>query len=54
VSRQLAQLMGGDITVSSTETGASFTLWLTDGAVREVDALEGALAEASLPSSTTG
>jgi Signal transduction histidine kinase len=37
VSRQLAQLMGGDITVASSGAGASFTLRLADGGVREVD-----------------
>lgn len=30
VSRQLAQLMGGDLTVSSTGSGAVFTLWLAE------------------------
>lgn len=32
VSRQLAVLMGGDLTASSTATGAVFTLWLPRGA----------------------
>src|SRR5207237_432721 len=31
VSRQLALLMGGDLTVGSTGTGAVFTLWLPVG-----------------------
>jgi signal transduction histidine kinase len=31
VSRQLALLMGGDLTAESTGTGAVFTLWLADG-----------------------
>jgi signal transduction histidine kinase len=31
VSRQLAQLMGGDLTAASTGSGAVFTLWLADG-----------------------
>jgi signal transduction histidine kinase len=31
VSRQLALLMGGDLTVASTGTGAVFTLWLAEG-----------------------
>jgi len=34
VSRQLAQLMGGDLTAASTGTGATFTLWLSDGFAR--------------------
>ena len=38
VSRQLAQLMGGDITVASTGSGASFTLWLVEGGVRDAEA----------------
>jgi len=32
VSRQLAVLMGGDLTASSTPAGATFTLWLAQGA----------------------
>lgn len=32
VSRQLALLMGGDLTASSSGTGAVFTLWLCEGA----------------------
>lgn len=31
VSRQLAVLMGGDLTAESRETGAAFTLWLAEG-----------------------
>ncbi len=31
VSRQLALLMGGDLTAASTGSGAVFTLWLADG-----------------------
>jgi signal transduction histidine kinase len=31
VSRQLAMLMGGDLTAESTGAGAVFTLWLADG-----------------------
>jgi signal transduction histidine kinase len=33
VSRQLALLMGGDLTAESTGAGAVFTLWLADGSV---------------------
>ena len=32
VSRQLAQLMGGDLTADSSENGAAFTLWLESAA----------------------
>jgi signal transduction histidine kinase len=35
VSRQLAVLMGGDLTASSTGEGALFTLWLREGHRRE-------------------
>ncbi|CAN5322368.1 ATP-binding protein [soil metagenome] len=35
VSRQLALLMGGELTVSSSGSGATFTLWLLEGGVRE-------------------
>ena len=31
MSRQLAMLMGGDLTAESTGAGAVFTLWLADG-----------------------
>jgi signal transduction histidine kinase len=31
VSRQLALLMGGDLTAASTNTGAVFSLWLVEG-----------------------
>jgi signal transduction histidine kinase len=31
VSRQLALLMGGDLTAESTGSGAVFTLWLAQG-----------------------
>jgi signal transduction histidine kinase len=34
VSRQLALLMGGDLTAASTGAGAVFTLWLAEGNVR--------------------
>jgi len=34
VSRQLAVLMGGDLTAESTGQGAVFTLWLPEGAAR--------------------
>lgn len=37
VSHQLAQLMDGDLTASSTGAGASFTLWLVEGGVREAN-----------------
>jgi signal transduction histidine kinase len=39
VSRQLAQLMGGDLTAASTGTGAMFTLWLSDGLARHPQAV---------------
>ena len=44
VSRQLARLMGGDLTAESRETGAVFTLWLADGVNESVIAatIEGA------------
>lgn len=35
VSRQLALLMGGDLTVASEGSGAVFTLWLAEGGVRD-------------------
>ena len=35
VSRQLALLMGGDLTAASTDTGAVFTLWLAEGRRRD-------------------
>ena len=49
VSRQLAQLMGGDITVSSSGEGASFTLWLVEGGVREIDDPEPAAGSLATP-----
>ena len=42
VSRQLALLMDGDLTVSSTGEGAVFTLWLLEGGVREATPVAGA------------
>jgi signal transduction histidine kinase len=36
VSRQLAVLMGGDLTASSTAVGAAFTLWLARGVSKPV------------------
>jgi signal transduction histidine kinase len=38
VSRQLAQLMGGDILVESSGSGAAFTLRLMEGGVRDTEA----------------
>ena len=38
VSRQLARLMGGDLTAESRATGAVFTLWLADGLQESVKA----------------
>jgi signal transduction histidine kinase len=49
VSRQLAQLMGGDITVTSGGTGASFTVWLVEGGVRDTDAPEPDVALSARP-----
>lgn len=43
VSRQLAHLMGGDITVASSGEGAAFTLWLVEGGLREVTGSESTL-----------
>jgi signal transduction histidine kinase len=45
VSRQLALLMGGDLTAESTGAGAVFTLWLADGSVSSVPSPELRVAE---------
>jgi signal transduction histidine kinase len=51
VSRQLAQLMGGDITVASSGEGAAFTLWLVEGGVREAEESDPAGELLAVPSS---